>query len=102
MSKIALVTGGYSGESVISYKSAACVAEQLDIQKWDYHVIDIRTDGWFYKDETGIECSVDKNDFSIFFRVGRIGMYTNKQIAFCLIGNLCFFHYCVKNIGSSC
>ena len=70
--KIALVTGGYSGESVISYKSAACVAEHLDIQKWDYHVIDIRTDGWFYKDETGKECSVDKNDFSIFFEGDKI------------------------------
>ncbi len=70
--KIALITGGYSGESVISYKSAACVAQQLDESKWDYHIIDIRTDGWFYKNEEDVECVVDKNDFSIFYKGQKI------------------------------
>ena len=41
-------------------------------EKWSYHIIDIRTDGWFYKDETGKESSVDKNDFSIFFEGEKI------------------------------
>ncbi len=39
--KIALVTGGYSGESVISYKSAESMRKNLDTDKWDYQVIDI-------------------------------------------------------------
>jgi len=29
--KIALITGGYTGEAEVSYKSAAFVASQLDI-----------------------------------------------------------------------
>ena len=70
--KIALVTGGYSGESVISYKSAACVAQQLDTSRWDYYIIDIRTDGWFYKDEADKECPVDKNDFSMYVQGQKI------------------------------
>ncbi|MES2431248.1 MAG: D-alanine--D-alanine ligase [Bacteroidota bacterium] len=63
--KIALVTGGYSGESVISYKSAITIQNNIDLQKWDYYKIDIRTDGWFFLGENGAEIPVDKNDFSI-------------------------------------
>lgn len=63
--KIALVTGGYSGESVISYKSAKTIRENIDAEKWDCYVIDIRKEGWFCKDSSGEETGVDKNDFSI-------------------------------------
>ena len=31
--KIALITGGYSGEAVISYKSAATIQDNLDADK---------------------------------------------------------------------
>ena len=65
--KIALVTGGYSGESVISYKSAETIKNNLDTQKWDAYLIDIHPDGWFYKTESGEKINVDKNDFSISF-----------------------------------
>ena len=44
--KIALVTGGYSGEAVISYKSAESMRKNLDTDKWDYQVIDINPAGW--------------------------------------------------------
>jgi D-alanine-D-alanine ligase len=63
--KIALVTGGYSGEAVISYKSANTIKNNLDPSRWDVFEIDIHPDGWFYMDEAGRRSSVDKNDFSI-------------------------------------
>jgi D-alanine-D-alanine ligase len=63
--KIALVTGGYSGESVISYKSAATIQANLDKEKWDCYLIDIHPDGWFYLSSTNEKINVDKNDFSI-------------------------------------
>ncbi len=63
--KIALVTGGYSGESVISYKSAATIKNNIDTDKWDCYLIDIHPDGWFYESANGEKINVDKNDFSI-------------------------------------
>ncbi len=63
--KIALVTGGYSGESVISYKSAESMFNNLDHQKWECYIIDIHPDGWFHKSDSGEHVHVDKNDFSI-------------------------------------
>ena len=62
---IALVTGGYSGESVISYKSAETIQNNLDPEKWDGYLIDIHPDGWFYTSTAGEKINVDKNDFSI-------------------------------------
>ena len=63
--KIALVTGGYSGESVISYKSAETIKNNIDPDKWDCYLIDIHPDGWFYISPSGEKINVDKNDFSI-------------------------------------
>jgi D-alanine-D-alanine ligase len=64
---IALVTGGYSGESVISYKSAVTIQENLDPEKYTVYKIEITTEGWFFKPAGGEEgrVSVDKNNFSI-------------------------------------
>ena len=62
--KIALVTGGYSGESVISYKSADTIKNNLDSQKWETYLIDIHPLGWFYKSDNGEKINIDKNDFS--------------------------------------
>ncbi len=63
--KIALVTGGYSGESVISYKSAETIFANIDENKWECFLVDIHPEGWFYKTEAGEKIEVDKNDFSI-------------------------------------
>jgi D-alanine-D-alanine ligase len=62
---IALVTGGYSSESVISYKSANSILQHIDTEKWNCYLIDIRLDGWFYINTAGQITKVDKNDFSI-------------------------------------
>ncbi|MEJ7627758.1 MAG: D-alanine--D-alanine ligase [Ferruginibacter sp.] len=69
---IALVTGGYSGESVISYKSAEFISQNIDNSLWDCYVIDIHPDGWFYKSASGKKITVEKNDFSILTDTGKI------------------------------
>lgn len=63
--KIALVTGGFSGEAVISYRSAATIYNHLDKNKYDVYKIDINSNGWFYEDASGNKTEVDKNDFTI-------------------------------------
>lgn len=63
--RIALITGGYSGESVISYKSAKTIQDNLDSSKWESYWIDVCKEGWFYVDEQGQKSLVDKNDFTI-------------------------------------
>jgi D-alanine-D-alanine ligase len=62
---IALVTGGFSGESVISYKSAVTIANNLDAGLFNVYKIDINPQGWQYTDQEGNKKEVDKNDFSI-------------------------------------
>ncbi|MES2893939.1 MAG: D-alanine--D-alanine ligase [Bacteroidota bacterium] len=62
---IALVTGGYSGESVISYKTATTINNNIDESKWDCYTIEIHPTGWFYTSPAGEKITVDKNDFSI-------------------------------------
>ena len=62
---IALVTGGYSGESVISYKTAATIEQNIDASKWNVYTIDINPKGWFYTSLAGEKINVDKNDFSL-------------------------------------
>ncbi len=62
---IALVTGGYSGESVISYKTAATIEQNIDTSKWNYYTIDINPAGWFYTSPDAEKIAVDKNDFSL-------------------------------------
>ena len=45
--RIALVTGGYSGEAEISYKSAVTVENNVDKELFDVYKIDISPEGWF-------------------------------------------------------
>lgn len=63
--KIALVTGGYSGEAVISYKTADTIYKHIDRSLYDCYLIDIRPEGWFYIPDQGSASAIDKNDFSI-------------------------------------
>lgn len=62
---IALVTGGFSGEAVISYKSAATIDNNLDRNLFNVYKIDINPQGWFYVLPDGRKLEVDKNDFSL-------------------------------------
>jgi D-alanine-D-alanine ligase len=63
--KIALVTGGYSGEAEISYKSVVTVYNNTDKERYDVYKIDIHPEGWWYEDENGQRTAVDKADFTI-------------------------------------
>lgn len=63
--KIALVTGGYSGEAVISYRSAKNIYNSLDKGLYEVYTIDVTPDGWLYTDEKGVKTGVDKNDFTV-------------------------------------
>ena len=62
---IALVTGGFSGEAVISYKSAATIDNNLDRERFNVYKIDINPKGWFYESPDGGKAEIDKNDFSL-------------------------------------
>ena len=63
--KIAFVTGGFSGEAEISYKSAITFEKNIDKERYELYKIDITIDGWFYELKNGDKISVNKNDFSI-------------------------------------
>jgi D-alanine-D-alanine ligase len=70
--KIALITGGYSGEAVISYKSAIAIEKNIDTDKWDCYKIDINPQGWYYMGPNDSKVPVDKNDFSIIVNGSKI------------------------------
>jgi D-alanine-D-alanine ligase len=61
---IAFVTGGYSEEAVISYKSAITIENNLDKEKYNIFKIDITPNGWWYE-ENGRKTAVDREDFTI-------------------------------------
>ena len=69
---IAFVTGGFSGEAEISYKSAITIEKNIDKERWNLYKIDITIDGWFYETAAGNKIEVDKNDFSITDEEGKI------------------------------
>ncbi len=60
---IAIVTGGYSGESVISYRTAKTAIDNIDTNLFNPIIVDIRKDGWFAK-KNEQEFPIDRNDFS--------------------------------------
>lgn len=63
--KIALITGGYTGEAEVSFKSSAFVYSQLDHDKYDIYQITITQDAWFYVSDSGIKCPINKEDFTL-------------------------------------
>jgi D-alanine-D-alanine ligase len=62
---IALVTGGFSGEAVISYRSAVTIDNNLDRSRFNVYKIDINPEGWFYEHTDKRKLEIDKNDFSL-------------------------------------
>jgi len=62
---IAFITGGYSGESVISYASAVTIQNNLDYERYTVYRIDITPEGWWHQLADGRKVMVDKNDFSL-------------------------------------
>ncbi|KAA8480041.1 D-alanine-D-alanine ligase [Arcticibacter tournemirensis] len=62
---IALVTGGFTGESVISLKSAEVIERNIDSEKFEVYKIIITPESWYYIDRNAIKHTIDKNDFSL-------------------------------------
>lgn len=62
---IALLTGGNSGESVISLKSAAVISSSLNKEKYNVFTILIHGKEWNFIDDQGKKTPIDKNDFSL-------------------------------------
>jgi D-alanine-D-alanine ligase len=71
---IAFVTGGYSGEAEVSYKSAITMEASVDRDVYDVYRIDITPSEWFHKMADGKKVPVDRNDFSLSIN--------NKKIVF--------------------
>jgi D-alanine-D-alanine ligase len=69
---IALLTGGTTGEWVISVKSAATIAQNLDPSKYDVYKIMLTQQGWFYEPADSVKVEVDRNDFSITMKGRKI------------------------------
>ncbi|MFN6374986.1 MAG: D-alanine--D-alanine ligase [Chitinophagia bacterium] len=62
---IAFVTGGYSAEAEISYKSAITIEKNIDRDKFDVYRIDLTPSEWFHPLANGNKVEVDKSDFSL-------------------------------------
>lgn len=77
---IALLTGGTTGEWVVSVKSAATIAHHLDADKFDVYKIMLTQQGWFYEPADSVKIEVDRNDFSIMVK-GRRVMFDGVYIA---------------------
>ena len=65
MKKIAILTGGDSGEYDISLKTASNVYEVLDRSLFTPYLIMIRGKEWFFIDEMQTKHDIDKNDFTL-------------------------------------
>jgi D-alanine-D-alanine ligase len=70
--KIALVTGGFTGEAVVSLKSAAIVQKSIDRSRYEIFRILVYPGDWYHETERGEKIPVDLNDFSIQMDGNRI------------------------------
>ena len=61
---IALLAGGYSGESVISVQSAAVIAQKINRDKYNVFLIEITKDNWTWQGEKG-PVTINRHDFSL-------------------------------------
>ena len=69
---IAIVMGGYSSEYGISLKSGSVVYEYLDKDRFHAHRIRIEKDSWLYLDDAENEHPVNRHDFSVTLKSGKL------------------------------
>ena len=62
---IALLTGGTTGEWVVSVKSAATIAQHIDTTKYEVYKIMLTENCWFYEPADSVKIEIDRNDFSL-------------------------------------
>lgn len=63
---IALLAGGYSGEHIISLKTAHTIEQNLPTELYNIYKIIINKEGWWHELPNQEKIAVDKNDFSLF------------------------------------
>lgn len=63
--KIALITGGYTGEAEVSFKSSAFVNSQIDHDTYDVYPITVTKEAWFYEDEKGERYPISRENFTL-------------------------------------
>ena len=69
---IALLTGGTTGEWVISVKSAATIAHNLDTDKFEVYKIMLTQQTWYYEPADSVKIEIDRNDFSLTIKGHKI------------------------------
>lgn len=79
--KVALITGGYTGEAEVSLKSSAFVAEHLDCSKYDVYKIILTADEWTFIDKQETKHPVNREDFSLAIE----GEIVRFDVAFIII-----------------
>ncbi|MFT3936549.1 MAG: D-alanine--D-alanine ligase [Chitinophagaceae bacterium] len=62
---IAFITGGYSGEAAVSYKSAVTIEKNLDPSLFKVYKIDITPAAWLHTTASGEQMHVNRDDFSL-------------------------------------
>lgn len=69
---IALIAGGYSGEFVISIQTAQTIEKNLDRKKFNVYKIILTREGWWHETAAGEKTEIDKNDFSLTLKTGKV------------------------------
>ncbi|HTN47675.1 MAG TPA: D-alanine--D-alanine ligase [Flavipsychrobacter sp.] len=69
---IALLAGGYSGEYVISIKTAQTIESNLDAERFNIYKIIVTKDSWQHETADGKKIDVDKNDFSLTIQGNKV------------------------------
>lgn len=67
---IAVIRGGYSGESVISHQSAACMMKAIDRERFDAVYISIEREQWSCESATGERLELDRGTLAVGLRNG--------------------------------
>lgn len=80
MRTIAIIYGGFSGERVISERSAQVSKQNIDSKNYRSFLVDISREGWFCHIEDEI-IPIDKNDFTVTFK----GEKVSFDAVFCAI-----------------
>jgi len=69
---VALISGGYSKEDVVSFNSAKEIAKSIDKSRFKVYQVLINREKWVYIDNQNVEFEVDKNDFSVIVHENRL------------------------------
>ncbi len=69
---IALLAGGFTGESVVSLKSAQQIDSQLDRDLFDVFKVIVTDKNWYYEHSEKEKIEINKNDFSLTIQGSKI------------------------------